>query len=209
MRSLTPTQEHAIAQMREVLHDDFVEFRVVSCSSEEDFDSGTAVVRCALAVNGDPPLAVEGRGVGMIDALFNGLLTRFAPEYPSLESIRFTGFSIKGPIGPSSSHSATDGRAEARVGVTNSYGTEFVFGAISESVTRSSLTAVVAAVQYFINSERAYVTMYKALEHYRDEGRVDLVAKYTSLLAEMVRNTSYSSAVERLERQAAERRGRS
>lgn len=197
--TLSAAQEHAIAQMREVLQDDYLAFAIASYSASEDFGAGTAHVTCTLDVNGGKPITVEGEGVGMIDAVFGALRGRFAPEYPSLESIRFTGFSIKGPLGSPMRSSATDAAAEARVTVTNSYGNEFVFSAITESVSRSSLQAVLAAVEYFVNSERAYVTMYKALEHYRKEGRVDLVGKYTALLAEMVKNTSYSSAVERLE----------
>ena len=65
-------------------------------------------------------------------------------------------------------------------------------------IEKSGQRVVSAAVEYFVNSERAYVTMYRALEHYRSEGRTDLVAKYTTRLAAMVRNTSYSSVLERM-----------
>lgn len=196
---LEPAQERALVQMRDVLQDDFVEFRVTAYELTEDFETGRAEIRCHVCVNGAPPFDVVGEGVGMIDAFFNGLKARFAPEYPSLESIRFTEFSIRGLVGESRAGAATDAQARAQVEVTNSYGTNFRFGAVSGSVSRSSVEATLSAVQYFVNSERAYVTMYKALRHYRAEGRVDLVGKYTAMLADMVRNTSYSSAVARIE----------
>lgn len=199
--ALSPAQQQAVAQMREVLQDDYLELRVTGYALREDFDAGTATVEATIAVNGDPPFEVRGTGVGLIDAFFDALRARFSPEYPSLESIRFSSFSIRGPIGTAQSRQASDARAEARVGITNSYGGEFDFAAVTESVSRSSTEAVASAVQYFVNSERAYVTMYRALQHYRSEGRTDLVSKYTGLLAEMVKNTSYSSAVERLERE--------
>ena len=54
------------------------------------------------------------------------------------------------------------------------------------------------AVEYFVNSERAFVRMYKAREHYQKEGRDELVTKYTVLLAKMVANTSYSDVTARI-----------
>ena len=136
----------------------------------------------------------------MIAAFFNALKQRYAPEYPSLDSLRFTSFSVNGLMTASGvdTTSGADAEAEARIGVTNSYGREFVFSAVTGSVSRSSVEVVSAAVEYFVNSERAYVTMYRALEHYRSEGRTDHVAKYTTRLAAMVRNTSYSSVLERM-----------
>lgn len=197
-----PRQQAALAEMRDVLGDAMLELRVVRYRLDEDMAGGVARIEAQLTGENGRTSEVGGEGVGMIDALFHALRSRYAPEYPSLESIRFTEFSIKGMTGDGDDSASAAGRATAEVEITNSYGVPFRFAAVTESVTRSSIEATVAAVQYFVNAERAYVTMYKALEHYRAEGRVDLVERYTARLADMVRNTSYSSSVERLKADA-------
>jgi hypothetical protein len=199
---LGPQQQRALEQMRTVLGDDFITLEVRDYQLRESFDEEFCVVVCNVVEKpGDRRFSVEGKGVGMLDAFFSALCTRYQNEHPSLETIRFTHFDVRGLMGDARAERASDAKAEAHIGVTNSAGTEFTFTAVSTSVSHSSMEAVLEAVEYFVNSERAYVRIYKALEHYRKENRPDLVGKYTHLLAEMVRNTSYSTAVERLKKE--------
>lgn len=195
-------QQHALEQMRTVLGEDFLTLDVSGYELRESFDEEHCVIVCNVTENpGNRRFRVEGRGVGMLDAFFSALCDRYQHEQPSLETISFTHFQVRGLMGDDSSGGrASDAKAEARVGVKNSSGTEFDFAAVSTSVSHSSIEAVLEAVEYFVNSERAYVRIYKALEYYREQHRPDLVAKYTDLLAQMVRNTSYSTAVERLKK---------
>jgi hypothetical protein len=192
-----PEQEEVIRQMKDALQGDYLQVRVSTYELSEDLSEERAIVRCTLVVNGDEHIDVTGEGVGVIDALFAGLKARYAPEYPSLESIKFSSFATRG-IMDESDGSHADAKAECRVGVTNSYGREFEFRSVSNSVSRSSVEAVVAAVVYFINAERAYIRLFQAHQHYKAEGRVDLIGKYTAKLADMVKNTSYSSVIERM-----------
>lgn len=188
--------------MRTVLGDDFLTLEVSDYTLRESFDEEYCVVVCHVTENpGARRFSVEGKGVGMLDAFFSALCARYQQEHPSLESIRFTHFDVRGLMGDARVERASDAKAEARIGVSNSAGMDFEFAAVSTSVSHSSMEAVLEAVEYFVNSERAYVRIYKALEHYRKEHRPDLVAKYTDLLAQMVRNTSYSTAVERLKKE--------
>jgi hypothetical protein len=194
-----PTQQKALDTMRDVLGDDFLTIRVPRYELRESFDDDTCVVTCTVVEGpGDRTFTLEGKGVGMLDAFFHALAARYVVEHPSLETIKFSTFLVRGLMKDASDSNASDAKAEAIVGVTNSAGTEFQFSAVSPSVSHSSVEATLAAVEYFVNSERAYVRLYRALQHHRGGGRPELVAKYTELLAEMVRNTSYSSAVERL-----------
>jgi len=198
---LTHAQQDAIARMREVLQDGFVTLRVQKYRVEEDVDAGRSSVLATIVEDpGDVRFGVEADGVGIIDALFSGLLDRYADAHPSLRSIRFTGFSVKGLM--TDTERGADAQAVAEIEVTNSYGTSFSFGARSHSVSRASVEIVVAAVEYFVNAERAWVKMYEALQHYRSEGRADLVQKYTTMLSEMVKNTSYSEVIEQLRAEA-------
>jgi hypothetical protein len=195
----TPRQEKALETMRQVLGDEFLTLSVSEYSLTENFDDDHCVVTAQVVENpGERRFTIEGKGVGMLDSFFGALCERYQGEHPSLETIKFSSFSVRGLMGESRGEHATDAKAEAVVGITNSTGTEFRFGALSPSVSHSSIEAALEAVEYFVNSERAYVRIYKALQHYRKSGRPELIGKYTQLLAEMVQNTSYSHAVERL-----------
>lgn len=198
-KPLDHRQEDALARMREVLQDDLLTLTVGGVSLQENFAEHRCAVSCVVREQpGDTPLAIEATGVGLIDAFFAGLGAHYAGEHPSLRTLRFTGFEVTGLMAESDSANATDAKADATIRVANSYGAEFEFGAITSSVAHSSIECVLAAVEYFVNSERATVRMFRALEHYRQEGRGDLVSKYTDLLSEMVRNTSYSEVIEGL-----------
>ncbi|MFT6395696.1 MAG: hypothetical protein ACJAYU_000438 [Bradymonadia bacterium] len=183
--------------MRDALQNEYLEMRVTAYELSESVATERATVRCSLSINGEQTIEVVGHGVGIIDALFAGLKERYAPEYPSLESIKFSSFLVRGLVDDAQGSHA-DAKAEICVGVTNSYGKEFEFLSVSNSVSRSSVEAVLAAVAYFINGERAYVRLFKAYQHYKATGRVDLISKYTVKLAEMVKNTSYSSVIDRM-----------
>ena len=205
MRERLPTQQaKALETMREVLRDDFLSLEVTEYELRESFTEGACQIVCHLVEKpSDQRFSIESRGVGMLDAFFKGVSGRYQPEHPSLETIRIASFSVRGLMGePKNGDRATDAAAEATIGITNSGGGEFHFAAVSPSVSHSSLEAVLAAIEYFVNSERCYVRLYKALRHHETTGRMELVARYTELLSQMVRNTSYSSAVERLKRDA-------
>ena len=104
-------QEDAQRQMRDALQDEFLEMRVASYVLSEDLESGHARVSCDLRVGNADPIEVTGEGVGVIDAVFAALKNRYAPEYPSLDSIRFSSFSVRGLMDDSGGSHA-DAKAE-------------------------------------------------------------------------------------------------
>jgi hypothetical protein len=198
MRDRTEAQiQQALHLMQDALQEAFLTLRVDRIELRESFtedrcDVSFEVVESPSGVRAQ----VDASGVGIVDAFFQGLKRRYATENPSLQSLRFSRFHVRGAV--SEQHNS-DARAEAEVGILNSYGTEFVFRAESPSVNRSSLEAVLGAVEFFVNSERAYVTLYRAWEHAKKGGRSDLVARYTDQLGRMVQNTSYSEVLQRLD----------
>ncbi len=193
-------QDKMVALMREILQDDYVELAVKRYTHEEDLETGSSQITCMLqGMNGDPT-TVEGQGVGLIDALFSGLRDRLASDYPSLQSIRFSQFDITGLIA-TEEQSSTESMAKATVGILNSEGQEFIFQSTAPSISRAGIEATLNAAAYFVNSERTYVRLHEILEHYRSEGRTDLVDKYTELMSRVVENTSYSEVVEKIRSQ--------
>ena len=191
-------QEKMRSLMEEILQDDYVQLEVESYSIEERFDEETCRISCRMhSVDGEL-VEVNDIGVGTIDALFSALRGHLAEDYPSLKSIRFSQFSIHGLTSSEDDEHSTKAVAEATVGIVNSEGREFVFKAKVPSVSRAGIEATVRAVEYFVNSERTYVRLHEILKHYRDEGRTDLVEKYTDLMSQVVQNTSYSEVVEQI-----------
>lgn len=198
---LAPEHEDALALMREVLQDAFVSLEATGYRLEESFEGARSTVQLAFVEMPDRRvIELQGHGVGLVDAVFDALMRRFAPEHPSLESLRFSSLSVRGLMEETRKANALDASAQAEVGITNSYGNEFRFGAVTSSLGRSNVEAVLAAVEFFVNSERACVATFKALEHHRKTGRHDLEAHYTGLLARLVRNTSYSRVIDALRR---------
>lgn len=190
-------QERMIGLMREILQENFMEVRVRSYHISESLDEDTCRITSKIELADGSDLTVEGEGVGMIDAFFSGIKTRLADEYPSLKSITFSQFLIKGLM-EAGEKNGTDAQAEARVGILNSEGQEFLFKCTAPSVTRAGLQATAEAAAYFVNSERTFVKLHDIIEHYRRDGRMELVEKYTDLTARVVENTSYSEVVERI-----------
>lgn len=193
-------QDKMIALMREILQDDYLQLSVKVYSLTESLDEAEPMCRltCTLVNQDGSEMTVESRGVGVIDALFNGLRDRLADDYPSLKSIRFSQFNIRGLISVDDGPAATKSEAEATVGILNSESVEFIFKSTAPSVSRAGIQATVDATEYFVNSEKTFVRLHEILEHYKSEGRTDLVEKYTELMTRVVRNTSYSEVVENI-----------
>ncbi|MGE3547587.1 MAG: hypothetical protein AB7L28_26915, partial [Kofleriaceae bacterium] len=81
--------------IRRVLGSNFLELSLTKIQLEE-LDS-ESIVRITVR-EGDAPVEVEGRGVGMVDAIYSGLLNRYAREYQSLKTIQLTGFKVAADI---------------------------------------------------------------------------------------------------------------
>jgi hypothetical protein len=196
-------QKHSDNLMREILRENYLELRVEHHHLEEDIVAGTTKIRATVAPLPTASVeakkrTVEGQGVGLVDAFYHGLIDQYSPEYPSLKSIRFVGFSLTGMLDRNRPRQAagSDAVGEVRLLVENSEGNEFEFTASSRSITACALQATLDAVEYFVNSERAFLVTHHALKDAESRSRADLVQKFAGRLAELVRNTSYSEAIE-------------
>jgi hypothetical protein len=165
----------------------------------EELDGGLSV---KLEVQeGDQTVEVEGRGVGLVDALYAGLLDRYAREYQSLKSIQLTGFQVAADIETKTAQAGVDAVGRVTLDVTNSEGRQFSFSDASRSVTASTARAVIAMVQYFVNAERAFLTLYNARRDALARGREDLVSRYTAEMSAVVESTSYAEVIANIRRE--------
>jgi hypothetical protein len=179
--------------IRRVLGTNYLQLSLARLSVEEDPTTGAYV---KVVVNeGDQPSTVEGKGVGVVDAMWAALLDRYAREYQSLKTIQLLGFEVGADMDTKKGQAGVDAVGRVKIDVANSEGRHFTFSDQSRSITTSTARAVVACVQYFVNAERAFLTLHNARRDAIARGREDLVARYTAEMAEVVEATSYAEVI--------------
>jgi len=193
------TQAELESLTRDVLSADYVELSVSRYTLTEDLQSGRATIATQLTLSGAAgPRAIEGEGVGLVDALFKGIQQALVDDYPSIANIFFVDFHVAGDFrGAKRDGARTDVPGVVRLGVENSSGRSFSFEHTSPSVSASSVRAVLTAVEHFVNAELAVLKVFSWIEDARRRSRPDLADKYTQRLADLVQNASYSESIER------------
>lgn len=184
---------------KELLGEDYLHLELLGYDLHEDFDREQANIAVTIRdkQTGEKQV-IEGSGVGLIDAFFHALLDAMSGEYPSLETITIDKFLVQAKVGSGAETSQGDALATVTIGISNSMGRHFEFEHESRSVTRSGIKATLTAAEYFVNAERAFVSAYKTLKNARETNRQDLVHQYTAVMAELVKNTSYSDVIEQI-----------
>ena len=185
-------QEHE-PLIRRVLGTNELQLSLAKQLIDEDPNSGAHVK--VIVTEGDQPVEVEGKGVGVVDALYSGLLGRYAREYQSLKTIELASFSVAADVGTKQAQAGVDAVGRVTLDGRNSEGRHFTFSHASRAVMTSSACAVLACVQYFVNAERAFLTLHNARRDALSRGREDLVARYTAEMAEVVEATSYADVI--------------
>ena len=183
----------------EVLDGTELKLKVDSYALEENLENRQVTIRCDVHhQRTGKKKTIHGTGVGIVNAFFNGLVDIYSGEFPSLTTILFSEFSIRAQLETGRDSARTDSNATVTLRVTNSEGREFEFEDSSPSITRSSLRAVLMVAEFFINSERAFIEVYNALQHAREENRPDSIQRYTAQLTTLVGATSYSEVIEQI-----------
>jgi len=185
--------------IQRVLDKDYIELHLNTLSVQENADETKTDVTLQLS-DSTQTLDLVGSGVGLVDAVFDALIERYGLEYQSLQSIELADFNVETRIHTKKAKVGVDSMGTVHLGVTNSEGRRFDFADESRSVSRSSARAVIAAVEYFVNAERAFIALHRALLDAKERKRIDLVTRYTRELAEVVKSTSFAEVIERLKK---------
>ncbi len=197
-------QQRIVQVVREILGGDYLRLRVDALYLEEDLTTGSCALRCELQhesgeqISGEPAMIIAGKGVGFLDAFFHALRERLAVDFASLDSIELVSFGLRADLSTRGKLFGSDAEGTVDLEVHNSDNRLFRFSARSRSITASSAIACLRAAEYFVNSERAFISIYKALLDARERRRHDLVQHYTQQLSELVNNTSYTKVIEEI-----------
>jgi hypothetical protein len=193
---LDPEAQRVDALAREILRENYLHFSLERVEMVEDKDGVAVLIKLGRG-NGGEDVTVQGRGVGLVDAFFEGVTRRFGDEYPSVKTIAVSDFRVGSGFDDAQGR-RSDALAVATLRIRNSHGLEFQFERKTPSVTRSSVRVALDALTFFINSERAYVQLHVALKDAKERRRSDLVERYRSQMATLVNATSYSDVIEKL-----------
>ena len=186
--------------IRRVLGADLLALELERIVLDEDAKTGKSTVTVEVVDSRGQKQTVQGTGVGMVDALIGGLFKRYEVEYQSLRSIELASFAIQARLDTKQRRAGADAVGEVTLEVRNSEGKLFTFSDSSRSISASSARTVIAAVEYFVNAERAFITLYKSRQDARERNRDDLVTRYTEELAEVVKSTSYAEVIENIKK---------
>lgn len=186
--------------LRDVLGERYVEVEVSSYRLDEDLLHRRATLRCELALRPGVTRLIHGTGVGLVDALFEGLKQALADEYPNLHHVHFVDFELSGDF---SSRGAGDESGSGAPGVVklalkNSLGRPFAFSTSSSSVTAGSIEAVVRSVEHFINAERAAGTIERWVAEAPHRSHDNFVEADFRELGELVLASAYCERLERV-----------
>jgi hypothetical protein len=189
--------------IRRVLGTEYLDLKITQLIVEEDPDTISSKVTVHTADNNgnDPAGPVQGEGCGLVDALWNGLLARYSSEYQSLQSVELASFAVQARLDTKQHADGTDAIGEVILEVRNSDGARFAFSDASRSITTSTARAVLAAIEYFINAERAFITLWRSRQDAKERQREDLITRYTREMAEVVKSTSYAEVIENIKKE--------
>ena len=189
---------------REVLRDSYMTLSVKNLELAEDFAALKSKLRASLEIKASGSarqISLEGEGVGLIDAAFDGMMKAFAPEHISLTAITIDDFSI-GIKFRGTSGRKSDAYAIALLRMKNSENHEYAFTYRTPSTSQSSVGVVTEAFAFFVNSERSFVQLHMALEDAKKRNRSDLVERFSQQMAILVSATSYKQVVEKMNQKA-------
>jgi hypothetical protein len=199
MTRIAENQEETSKLVREVLGELYMHLHLSKVNVVEDLDLQTSTITCEVTdTHSGEKLSIQGKGTGPIDAFFKAMVERFSGEFPSLKTIKFRSFAVSAKLETGQSTSLTDSKGEVTLQIVNSEDKVFSFRHASRSIVESGLVATLLGLEYFVNSERAFVSIYHALKDARARNRSDLVQRFTDVISTLVQNTSYSEVISRI-----------
>ena len=184
---------------RTVLQNDYVSFEIENFTLRENLREDISVVQFTL-ISDDPELngVVKSSGRGLVDALFNGLLTHLSSSFYSLENLHFEDFAVKIALKEGVVRSRADAPVEIRLTMATSQFNRVYFRHKSRSMVSAAIEVVRKTVEYFVNMELAVVQIQENIHDAKERRRPDIINVNTAKLTELVSIISYEKTFEKI-----------
>ena len=169
------------------LKKDAYTIKLLTLDCFEDFQNNKTITKLTMSANNrTDKIDCSGTGVGVIHSLFLCLKELYAPEFSSLENINLFSFVVNTRFDTAESFEKTDAYVEVIVEFKNVYGAVTPFRATTSSLLKSAAAALVSAIQFYINSEKAFLGFRELIDdadvRQRPDIKTDLVYKITKIV---------------------------
>ncbi len=182
--------------IKEVLGDDYIYLKFTKINIEECYESeGNSRIRGDLQETQDGVVTVaslDSYGCGVLDAVFNGILDHYLEDYPSLGNVSFVGFGVS-PNFSTKKTSGADAEVEVTMQLSNSSNSIMTFRNTGKSFVRASVFGLAQAMEFYINSEKAFRQLRFLIEDASKRNRGDVKQGYVSKISKIVKVTSYEN----------------
>tara|TARA_Y100000310_G_scaffold284202_1_gene306837 strand:+ start:3527 stop:4162 length:636 start_codon:yes stop_codon:yes gene_type:complete len=179
--------------VRGVLAGDYWDLGIDELSIEENLREKSTKIACLVHLNKEN-FTIEEVGRGPIDALFNGLKNNFKKSYLSFHGLNFYEFSISGDVGDSSLNMASEVECTLSITSVNIH-KPLIYRCRDASINRAAVCVVLAAVEYYINSERAMKILRECVKDAQERGRGDLLEESVLKMSKLLEGVSYKDAL--------------
>ncbi len=178
---MTKLPEENIHLIKRILSDGYCQINIRTISIVDNLEN---ICHTCLTFSSDE--TVEAEGVGMVDAIFIALKEKYSIEFKSISDLELHSFYVN------TKGSSSKSEVVVELVVKNSNGMFISFKDSSKSLVASSTRVCVEAVEYFVNSEKAFLVIHRALGDARTRGREDLITRYESELSSLTEINGYS-----------------
>tara|TARA_Y100000034_G_scaffold96597_1_gene117682 strand:+ start:917 stop:1534 length:618 start_codon:yes stop_codon:yes gene_type:complete len=198
----SPTELAKIDKIvRDALSDSYVRMQISNFILKEDLENECSTISCKLLLEDGKSFAksykIEGSGNGVVDALLCAVVKKLSETYKSLKDIHLTDFILKAK--PTRKGFGSDGFVNIDLAIRNRRGEKAHFLHEGRSLNGAAILVVQKSIEYFLNSELAIIHLKKCLGSAKKRNRMDLVTKYTAMMAELVKNMPYTKIIKEKE----------
>ncbi len=182
--------------IQNVLGQSYTKLRLSKIKIEENYDEGSAsqssIVGTVEEQQGDSSKKIQLKcsGNGIVDAMFSGMLSHYSEDYPSIKNISFEGFQVV-PNFSDKSASGSEAEVQVMIRLTNSSNRVMTFRHTGGSFVAASVIALTNAMEFYINSEKAFRRLKFLISDAEKRNRSDIKQSYVSKISTIVKVTSY------------------
>ncbi len=184
--------------IRSLLGDDYISLDIETVEIVEDLSCDKTSIYCSYSLSSEEKGAiVEGTGTGVVDALYNAFVNRIGEDYKSLRELKLVDFRLSADgLNKYRVKPGTGAFVEAQMMIGGD-ADRILFRSRSRSMNTAAIKVVSAVIEYFINSEIAFLRLKALYADAKSRNREDLATNYRRKIIELVSANSYAKILDR------------